>query len=396
MQSLPLGFRMTGLRCGIKPAADKLDLTLIVADEDATAAGVYTQNLVYAAPVAIDRERTPSRRARAVVVNSGNANACTGQRGLDDARRMAQVTAEAIGVEAEQVLVMSTGVIGQFLPMDKIEAGVRNAASQLGHTGEDFVLAARGICTTDKSHKIATREFQLAGRTVRIAGMAKGAGMIGPRMATMLAVIMTDARLEPIDAQYALSEAVNESFNCISVDGHMSTNDTVLLLASGAAMDEPLPSSEGFVFFRELRELCVELAKQIPDDGEGASHLMCIHVRGCICDADARRIAQTVAESPLVKTAVAGNDPNWGRIVSAAGYAGVSFDPDRLELRLNGTLLYRDGAPQPFDDPAVSRSMRESRETRIELNLHLGGAEANFWASDLTHEYVRINADYRT
>ncbi|MCA9228232.1 MAG: bifunctional ornithine acetyltransferase/N-acetylglutamate synthase, partial [Planctomycetales bacterium] len=272
---------MTGLRCGIKPAADKLDLTLIVADEDATAAGVYTQNLVYAAPVAIDRERTPSRRARAVVVNSGNANACTGQRGLDDARRMAQVTAEAIGVEAEQVLVMSTGVIGQFLPMDKIEAGVRNAASQLGHTGEDFVLAARGICTTDKSHKIATREFQLAGRTVRIAGMAKGAGMIGPRMATMLAVIMTDARLEPIDAQYALSEAVNESFNCISVDGHMSTNDTVLLLASGAAMDEPLPSSEGFVFFRELRELCVELAKQIPDDGEGASHLMCIHVRGC-------------------------------------------------------------------------------------------------------------------
>ncbi|MCA9156486.1 MAG: bifunctional glutamate N-acetyltransferase/amino-acid acetyltransferase ArgJ, partial [Planctomycetales bacterium] len=337
MQSLPLGFRMTGLRCGIKPAADKLDLTLIVADEDATAAGVYTQNLVYAAPVAIDRERTPSRRARAVVVNSGNANACTGQRGLDDARRMAQVTAEAIGVEAEQVLVMSTGVIGQFLPMDKIEAGVRNAASQLGHTGEDFVLAARGICTTDKSHKIATREFQLAGRTVRIAGMAKGAGMIGPRMATMLAVIMTDARLEPIDAQYALSEAVNESFNCISVDGHMSTNDTVLLLASGAAMDEPLPSSEGFVFFRELRELCVELAKQIPDDGEGASHLMCIHVRGCICDADARRIAQTVAESPLVKTAVAGNDPNWGRIVSAAGYAGVNFNPDRLELRLNGT-----------------------------------------------------------
>jgi glutamate N-acetyltransferase/amino-acid N-acetyltransferase len=266
----------------------------------------------------------------------------------------------------------------------------------LGDEEASFLSAARGILTTDKGVKVAARAVRLGDRTLRLAGMAKGAGMIGPRMATMLAVVLTDAPLSVVDAQDSLSAAVADSFNCISVEGHMSTNDTLLLLASGAAGGAPLAGDALRSFQTELRELCIELARMIPDDGEGATHRIAIEVRGAATRDDAYRIARTIADSALVKTAIAGGDPNWGRIVSAAGYSGADFDPNRLSLSINGTRLYQLGQPVDFDAPATSRSIRENRETHLLLELDQGSATITFWTSDLTVDYVRFNADYHT
>jgi glutamate N-acetyltransferase/amino-acid N-acetyltransferase len=391
---VPSGFRLAGVHCGIKEDSSKEDLTLVVSDHPAVSAAVYTQNRIVAAPVVLDRRRTPSDQFRVLVVNSGNANACTGERGLRDAEAMAELAAEACHAAPAQALVMSTGVIGSFLPMEKIAKGVRAAARQLGADESHFLTAARGILTTDKSHKVASRELRLQSDTIRVLGMAKGAGMIGPDMATMLAVILTDASLLPADAQRVVQHAVDESFNCISVEGHTSTNDTVLLLASGKGgplSDEALADLEAAV-----REVCVELARMIPDDGEGASHLITIKVSGCADRQSALQIARTVADSALVKTGIAGADPNWGRIVSAAGYAGVPFDPAGLSLSLNGTCVFRNGAPVAFDTEVVSRSLRENRETRVDLEFSEGSGKAHFWSSDLTMDYVRFNSEYTT
>ena len=401
--SIPLGFRFAGVYAGIKKNPAKEDFTLVDCPGGAVAAGVYTTNLVYAAPVAFDRPRTPSADIRVVAVNSGNANACTGERGLRDAHEMARLAAVAVGAAESQVLVMSTGVIGVFLPMDKIAAGATAAAAQLASDEAAFLSAGRGILTTDKGIKIASRSLEIGGQTVRLAGMCKGAGMIGPNMATMLAIITTDAALSPADAQTALQTAVADSFNCISVEGHMSTNDTVLLLASGAAgkgsgvrVQGSLNASGLSAFQAALNELCVELATQIPDDGEGASHLIVLDIVGAKTRDDARRIAQTMANSALVKTAVSGGDPNWGRIVSAAGYAGVSFDPAGVDLAVNGYLLYERGAPATFDAKTVSTSIKSNRQTSIVLTLREGSASIRFWTSDLNADYVRFNADYTT
>jgi len=393
---IPRGFRLAGVHAGIKRNPAKEDVTLIVADGPAVAAGVYTQNLVYAAPVALDRQRTPSDRIRCVAVNSGNANACTGERGLADAREMARLAAEACGASAEQALVMSTGIIGEFLPMEKIAVGIRDAAGQLGAHEQQFLAAARGILTTDKGVKAASKSLQIGGSEVRIAGMCKGAGMIGPRMATMLGVILTDARLSVKDADSALRAAVADSFNSISVEGHMSTNDTVLLLASGAASQQPLAGADLAAFQSALDETAIDLAKMIPDDGEGATHLMVIDVVGTKSRDDAHRIAKTIADSALVKTAIHGGDPNWGRIVSAAGYAGVPFNPAGVNLSVNGHELYKAGSPQKFDAATVSHSMQNNRETHILLKLAEGNEKTRFWSSDLTIEYVKFNADYHT
>jgi glutamate N-acetyltransferase / amino-acid N-acetyltransferase len=393
---LPLGFRFAGVHAGIKRSAQKEDVTLVHCPSGAVAAGVYTTNLVHAAPVVFDRQRTPARDIRVVIVNSGNANACTGERGLADAREMARLAAAAVGADERQALVMSTGVIGHFLPMEKIAAGATAAAAQLAGDEAAFHAAARGILTTDKGIKIASRQVESGGATVRLAGMCKGAGMIGPNMATMLCVITTDAALTPDTAQAALRAAVADSFNCVSVEGHMSTNDTVLLLASGAALQQPLAGASLENFQTGLNELCIELAKQIPDDGEGASHLITLDIRGCRSRDEARQIAQTIADSALVKTAIAGGDPNWGRIVSAAGYAGVSFDPAKVSLSINGCALYERGAPVAFDAQAVSASIKNARETLVALTLGEGAARVRFWTSDLNVEYVRFNADYTT
>lgn len=393
---VPKGYVLAGIHSGIKRDPHKQDLTLVVSETPASAGGVYTQNLVCAAPVTVDRSRTPSDRIRAVVICSGVANACTGERGLRDAEEMARLAAAACKAEPDQALVLSTGVIGSFLPMERIGHGIAAAATKLGRSESSLIAAARGMLTTDTIHKLAGRTITIGDREIQITGMAKGAAMMGPNMATMLALIMTDAALTPGDAQAALAAATNDSFNCMSVDGHMSTNDTVLLMANGAAGGDPLVGDDLAAFQTVLNEVAVDLAKAIAGDGEGATHLVTIDITGCATRQTALDIAKTVANSPLVKTALHGADPNWGRIVSAAGYAGVPFEPRGVTLRLNGFLLYEKGAPVEFDGKAVSQSIRDNRDTLIELAFSEGTASRRFWTTDLTAEYVRLNADYHT
>jgi glutamate N-acetyltransferase/amino-acid N-acetyltransferase len=394
--ALPRGYRFAGVRAGIKHDKTREDVSLIVSDLPAAAAGVYTTNLVFAAPVAWDRGLTPGGGFRAVAINSGNANACTGQRGLDDARAMAATTAAAIGADERSVLVLSTGIIGEFLPMAAVTAGLEQAAAALGSDATSVVNAARGMMTTDTRPKLSGSQFTADGTSCTLLGLAKGAAMIGPRLATMLGVVVTDAAVDPADAQRLLREAAEETFNCVSVDGHTSTNDTVLLLANGAAGGKPLSGAGLAAFAEALHAACEALAREIADDGEGATHVLRIEVSGCEHRDAARQIARAIGDSPLVKTAVHGADPNWGRIVSAAGYAGVAFDPVRLVLRVNGTLLFREGAPVAFDADAVSASIKGSRETLIEVDLQSGPGRIRFYSSDLTAEYVHLNADYHT
>lgn len=396
MFDVPLGFRLTGVHCGVKDDPQKKDLTLVVCDQPATAAAVYTQNLIVAAPVMVDRERTPNDHTRVVVINSGNANACTAERGMADALRMAELAATACGAEPEDALVLSTGIIGEYLPMQRIEQGIPLAYSELGNDEASLIAAARGMMTTDAFDKIAGRSVSIQNGEAQITGFAKGAGMIGPNMATMLAVVMTDATIAPADAQQILTQVVDATFNCIHVDGHTSTNDTVLLLASGTAHQTVLAGDDLSAFQDQLFEVCADLAKAIPSDGEGASHLITIEVSGCADVRSARTVAKTIASSPLVKTAISGCDPNWGRIVSAAGYAGVPFDPARVALKLNGFLLYQNGVPVEFDAQQVSKSIRDNPEARIEIDLGGGDASTRFWTSDLTPDYVRFNSDYHT
>jgi glutamate N-acetyltransferase/amino-acid N-acetyltransferase len=394
---LPDGFQFAGVRAGIKETPGKLDMALIVCPDGATAAGVYTQNLFFAAPVRWDRRCTPSENVVAIIVNSGNANACTGHRGWQDAERMAEATAAACGVQPNQVLVMSTGVIGVFLPMTQVDEGIAKAHATLGATLDDFRHASEGILTTDKGSKTAFRSVELTNGThVRLAAMAKGAGMIGPSMATLLGVVLTDAALTPGDAQSALTDAVNVSFNSISVEGHTSTNDTILLMASGKKTASPLVGEDLARLKMALSDLCIELAKMIPDDGEGATHLIEIEVTGCRTTVDADRIARTIANSALVKTAVTGGDPNWGRVMSAAGYAGIEFDVLQSSLWINDTLIFSRGNPVEFDASVVSRSMKSNRETKLRIQIGEGEAVARFWTSDLTVDYVNFNADYCT
>ncbi|MGI5831123.1 MAG: bifunctional glutamate N-acetyltransferase/amino-acid acetyltransferase ArgJ [Thermoguttaceae bacterium] len=394
---LPKGFKFAGIHCGVKPDTTKLDMALIVSDVPATAAGVYTRNLVCGAPVQLDRARTPGKNFRAIVVNSGVANACTGEEGFHNAHRMAEWAAKTVGADGETALVMSTGVIGVQLPMDKIESGIAMAGKELAATKDAFHNAARAIMTTDTVEKTTSRKITLSnGNEVVLTGMCKGAAMIGPNMATMLCVILTDASLLPKQAQDILCRAADCTFNCISVEGHTSTSDTVLLMANGMANPGPLPEADLSPFADALIDVCAELARMIPNDGEGVSHLITVHVLGCATPSDAKTIAKTIANDVLVKTAICGADPNWGRIVSAAGRAGVDFNPAYVSLKINGYPLYRDGTPVNFDKKAVSESIRSQRETIFELHFKEGDASARFWTSDLTTEYVHLNADYTT
>ncbi len=393
---LPRGFTAAGLACGIKADPARLDLALFASKVPATAAGVFTQNLVCGAPVHVSRERVPSDGVRAVIINSGNANACTGQRGLDDARWMTELTADQLGCKPQQVLVCSTGVIGRFLPRDKLAAGIPAVAAKLGETPESLHQAARGMMTTDTVPKQSAREALIAGKPIRVSGAAKGAAMIAPNMATMLSVIMTDAALAPAEADRMLRTAVAKTFNAISVEGHTSTSDTVILLANGAAGGSPLDDASRETLQQMLDGVAEDLATAIIRDAEGASHFITIDVRGLRTRDEAFRIGKAIADSPLVKTAITGADPNWGRIVSAAGYAGVSLAETDISLSINGMLLYEKGAPVAFDERAVSQSIRASRDVHIELTLGLGRESARLWTCDLTAEYVRINSEYTT
>ena len=390
---LPSGFRFSGAACGIKPSG-KQDISLIVTDRPAVAAGTYTQNQIVAAPVVLCRQRTPSQTLRAVITNSGNANACTGDVGDRDAAAMCKQVAEQIGCPEKDVLVMSTGVIGQPLPMDRVQQGIAEAIDKLDATEDSFLASADGILTTDKSRKIACRKIELNGQTYSIAAMAKGAGMIAPNMATMLAVILTDAPIAQEDANNILPNAVQRSFNRVSVDGHTSTNDTCLLLSSGEG--ESLQGDSLATASEQICDLSIELAKQLVGDGEGASHIISIRVTGAEDTASAEVIAKTVAASPLVKTAITGGDPNWGRIVSAAGYAEAKITPSKTSLKICEQTIYANGSPVEFDAAELSSKMKQAEEVLIELVVGDGNGEAEYWASDLTTDYVRFNSEYTT
>ncbi len=405
---LPIGFEFAGVYTGVKRNPEKKDLTLIVSQSPASAAGMFTTNQVCAAPVQVSKSRVPSNDIRAVVINSGNANACTGDQGMSDARQMAEVTAQHIGAKPEQVLVCSTGVIGRLMPMDKIVPGINLASEQLGSSAEHFDLASRGIMTTDTGPKTAERSLRIGSGTVNIVGFAKGAAMIGPNMATMLGFVLTDAGLTKHDLDQLLKSAVDRSFHCISVEGHTSTNDTVLALAnhgSGVHVGE----SEMARFADAFTAVCCDLSQAIINDAEGVTHVLTIDVRGLSSYRDAKQVAKTIADSALVKAAVFGNDPNWGRICSAAGYSGIKFAERQLSLRVNGTLLYDRGQPTKFDPTTESERMKANRDVAIELFFEmtgpterpsqdslLGPNDCRFWTSDLSYEYVRQNAEYTT
>ncbi len=387
---LARGYRFAGIVSGLRTEPDRRDLAVIVSDSPATAAGVFTQNRVCAAPVQVSRDRLPRPDARAIVICSGNANACTGEQGLADARRMAELVAKELRCSAEQILVASTGVIGRPLPMPVLEIGIPKATREVAASRDAFSAAAHAILTTDTGIKVATRQHE--GFTV--TGFAKGAAMIGPNMATMLGFVLTDAAVNPADLHRILKVAAEQSFNSISVEGHTSTNDTVFLLANGSG--PPLAGQQLDAFAVEIRHVCVELARKIIIDAEGAQHLITIEVDGCRTDDDAKRIAKTIAESALVKTAVFGNDPNWGRVVSAAGYSGVDFEEKELSLWMGDLPLYRAGTPLPFDAAAASSYLKHNREVLFKLRFTLGSGRCTFYTSDLTYEYVKLNADYTT
>jgi glutamate N-acetyltransferase/amino-acid N-acetyltransferase len=389
----PEGFAAAAAACGIKKAG--LDLALVVASGRASAAGLFTTNRAQAAPVLVSRDHLTRTggRARAVVVNSGCANACTGDAGLEVARAMAAGTARAIGCAVEEVLVASTGVIGVQLDEGRVARGIETAATSLGRAAHGD--AARAIMTTDPWPKERAVEAVVAGRRFRVGGIAKGSGMIEPRLATMLAFLTTDARVEPAPLRAALAAAAADTFNAITVDGECSTNDCVIALAGGESGVD-IGNRELPVFTGALREVCRELAIEIVRGGEGATKLVAIHVTGAASEADARQAARTIANSPLVKTAVHGGDPNWGRLIAAAGRAGVPFVLDRAAVRIGPVVLFENGRPHDERAPEAATLLRE-RRIAIEVDLGAGGGhDATMWTCDFSAEYVRINADYRT
>lgn len=389
----PAGFRAAGARGGLK--SEGPDVALIVADKPCAAAAIFTANLVVAAPVLVSREHLAGGQIRAVAVNSGCANAVTGDEGMDDARKMAELAAAAVCCDTRHVLICSTGVIGHRLPMDKLGAGITAARGRL--SAESDGDAALAIMTTDLAPKTATADVSLSGGAARIGGICKGSGMIAPNMATMLGFLTTDAAIAPNALQAALAAAAGPTFNSVTVDGDTSTNDTLILLASGAARNSEIqvgtPDYNAFV--TALTTVCDSLARQIARDGEGATKLVVLDVCGARDDADAKRAARTIAESPLVKTALFGNDPNWGRILAAAGRSGASFDPARAALSIGDVSLVRDGAPVGFDADTAHAALARD-EVEVHLDLGSGPGRARMYTCDFSYDYVRINAEYHT
>jgi glutamate N-acetyltransferase/amino-acid N-acetyltransferase len=389
----PRGFRAGAVASGIK--AKGLDLALVVADEACPAAAVFTTNRAQAAPVLVSREHMTGGRARAVIINAGCANAATGEDGVRDARETCRAVAEALGARHTEIVVASTGVIGVPLPMAALRAGIPQVVAALAREGGG--QAAHAIMTTDTRQKEVTVEFAVGGHPARVGGMAKGAGMIAPNMATMLCVLTTDAAVAPPLLARALREAVGESLNRITVDGDTSTNDMAVVLASGAASAPPI-ESEGrdFDAFRDaLTAAGRDLAEKIVRDGEGATRIAQVRVEGAANAGDADRIARTVAESPLVKTALHGGDPNWGRILAAVGRAGLPVDMDKVDIHLGRVWVCERGRARPYDEDEAHRAVTED-PVLIRIDLQAGGASGWIWTCDLSRGYVDINAHYRS
>jgi glutamate N-acetyltransferase/amino-acid N-acetyltransferase len=398
----PAGFKAGAVYAGIKTKQTP-DVGLLLCEVPATAAAVFTTNKVFAAPVKVGREHVAGGKLRGVVVNAGNANACTGRQGEKDARRMCEIAAEIAACDARLILPSSTGIIGHLMPMDKVEAGIRGAGAALGNSEEHALDFAAAILTTDLKRKAAATTLNIGRKRITIAGVCKGSGMIGPRLAlpgkalhaTMLAYLTTDAGISPGALRKLMAAASEDSFNAVTVDDHTSTNDTACIMASGLSDVKIDTASAMKAFAAALNEVCQSLAYQIAADGEGATKVVTIHVRGASNPAAAKAMARAIANSPLVKCAMNGNDPNWGRIVSAAGLAGVPFDPDRATLTLQGTVVFRAGQPVKFDAEKVSQSL-QAAEVKVDLACKLGDGAATCWTCDLSKDYVTINADYHT
>ena len=386
----PQGFQASGIAAGLKPSG-RLDMALLLAPEQAVCAGSFTTSVVRAACVDLCAERLAANggQARAVLINSGQANACTGDRGLIDSQRATQALADQLGLDAEALLICSTGVIGVPIPMPKLLAGLDPLVAALSATGGE--AAATAILTTDLVSKQVALEAELGGRRVRIGGIAKGSGMIHPDMATMLGFFSCDAGLDPSIWKAMVGQAVQRSFNAITVDGDTSTNDTVLAFAAG----DPLDSVHHAALEQGLTEAMQHLAKAIARDGEGATCLIEVQVEGALDEPSAQRVARTIVGSSLVKTAVHGRDPNWGRIVAAAGRSGVPFDPEQVALWIGPHQLMQSGQPLSFDPEAASRVLR-SETVPIRIQLGDGPGNGLAWGCDLSDQYVRINADYTT
>lgn len=389
----PKGFKAAGIFSGIKKA--KKDLALIVSDLPASAAGVFTLNKVQAAPVLVSKKHLQrSKTFRAIICNSGNANACTGDQGYSDAVLMAVETARTIGVKPEEVLVSSTGVIGEILPMDKVVDGIQHIAKLLDR--KEYQSAAEAIMTTDtfvKSHAVT---FEINGKNVTIGGISKGSGMIHPNMATMLAFVTTDAKVEPETLQLLLKSTCDKTFNRIIVDGDTSTNDMALILANGASEADIIPGSPSYEFFEEnLFQLLKKLSIDIVKDGEGATKLVEITVEGALSDKDAEKAARTVALSPLVKTAIHGEDANWGRILAAVGYSGIDFDPGKFEIIINGTQILKQNYEVTLPIAEANQTLKPA-EINILLKLNKSNGKATCWTCDFSEEYVKINGSYRS
>jgi glutamate N-acetyltransferase/amino-acid N-acetyltransferase len=389
----PLGFRAAAVASGIKP--DRLDLALLVADAPCTAAGVFTTNLAQAAPVVVSREHLRGGRARAVIVNAGCANAGTGEGGLRDARETTEIVAHTVGCAVEEVLVASTGVIGVRLPMEKVRAGIAEAGRRISrHAGAD---AARAIMTTDTRPKEVAVEFSVGDRPCVVGGMAKGAGMIAPNLATMLSFFTTDAAVPQALLHRALVEAVGASLNRITVDGDTSTNDCAIVLASGARPASAIDrEGRDFDAFRgALTEAARQLAHILVRDGEGVTRVAEVRVEGARTTGEADRVARTVAESPLVKTALHGGDPNWGRVLAAVGRSGVPLDAGRVSIWIGDVHVAESGAARDYDEKMAALAMQED-PVRIRVRLAEGGSAGWMWTSDFSHGYVDINAHYRS
>ena len=392
--TFPKGFKAAGVKAGIKKSGN-LDLALIYTEKEAAVAGVFTKNAVAAAPVIVSREVVKGGKAHAIVANAGCANACTGETGLANARKMAALAAAEVGCAPDEVLVGSTGIIGVNLPMDKLEAGIKAAAAELSEDGSKN--AGNAIITTDTYSKACSCEVEIGGKAVRFGAIAKGSGMIQPNMATMLCYITTDANISSQLMQKALSEIVEVSFNMISVDGDMSTNDTVLVLANGASGAAEITdgSPEYDKFYATLKEICQELSKRIAADGEGATKFLTINVSGTKTFEDAKTVAMSIAKSPLVKTAFFGEDPNWGRVICAVGYAGIPMVPEKTVIKFGGVPVYANGLGAEFNEDDIHKVMAE-HDIVIDVEMGMGDAQATVWSCDFSYEYVKINGEYHT
>lgn len=390
----PKGFKSAGIHCGLK--AEKKDLALLVSDVPANVAGVFTTNVIKAAPLLLTKEVVHTTgKMQAIIVNSGNANACTGKKGIEDAHTMQKLAAEKLSIAQNLVGVCSTGVIGELLPMDTVKAGISKI--EAGTRSEDALDFSQAILTTDTATKHTGYTVKIDGKEVIIAGVAKGSGMIKPNMATMLAYVTTDANISHENLQALLADTTEKTFNAITVDGDTSTNDTVLVLANGLAKNNELTPDhpEWSVFKDAFNAACEDLSKMIAKDGEGATKLIEVNVTGAQTDIEALQIAKTVVGSSLVKTAVFGCDANWGRIICAVGYSGMTVNPETITIQIGSTPVVQFGEPIPFSEEDLKEYLKKN-EVKISVDMGIGDGKGTAWGCDLTYDYVQINASYRS